>query len=107
MVVILNKPNRPDYSLAKAYCPISLLECTAKLLEKIVTKRVNANIISANLLPMSQFRSCPQHNTINTIATLIHKTQATQQTGNAGALLLFDISGFFNNINPECTTQVF
>jgi hypothetical protein len=57
MVVILNKPNKPDYSLAKAYHPISLLECIAKLLEKIVAKRVNADIISTDLLPMSQFGS--------------------------------------------------
>jgi hypothetical protein len=28
-------------------------------------------------------------------------------TGNAGALLLFDISGFFNNMNPEYITHVF
>ncbi len=25
-----------DYSQAKAYCPISLLECTGKLMEKII-----------------------------------------------------------------------
>jgi len=35
-VVVINKPNKEDYSLPKAYCPISLLECAAKLLEKIV-----------------------------------------------------------------------
>jgi hypothetical protein len=106
-VVILNKPNKPDYSLAKAYRPISLLECIAKLLEKIVTKRVNADIITTDLLPMSQFGSRPKHNAIDAIATLIHKIQATCQTGNVGALLLFDISGFFDNINPERTTHVF
>jgi hypothetical protein len=107
MVVILNKPNKPDYSLAKAYRPISLLECVTKLLEKIVAKRVNEDIISADLLPMSQFGSQPKHNAINAITTLVHKIQATRQTGNVGALLLFDISGFFDNINPEHATQVF
>jgi hypothetical protein len=105
--VILNKPNKPDYSLAKAYRPISLLECIAKLLEKIVAKRVNADIISADLLPMSQFGSRPKHNAIDAVATLVHKIQATRQTGNVGALLLFDISGFFDNVNPERATQVF
>jgi hypothetical protein len=106
-VVILNKPNKPDYSLAKVYRPISLLECTTKLLEKIVAKRVNANIISANLLPMSQFGSRPQYNALDAITTLTHKIQATRQTGNVGALLLFDISGFFDNVNPDQATQVF
>jgi hypothetical protein len=75
--VILNKPNKPDHSLAKAYRPISLLECITKLLEKIVAKRVNTDIISADLLPMSQFGSQPQHNGIDAVATLVHKIQAT------------------------------
>jgi hypothetical protein len=47
-------------------------------LEKIVAKRVNADIIFANLLSMSQFSSRPKHNTIDAIATLVHKIQAIQ-----------------------------
>ena len=31
-VVVIPKPQKPDYSLAKAYHPISLLECHGKLL---------------------------------------------------------------------------
>jgi hypothetical protein len=56
-VVILNKPNKPDYSLVKSYRPISFLKCTTKLLKKIVAKRVNTDIITADLLPMLQFSS--------------------------------------------------
>jgi hypothetical protein len=44
---------------------------------------------------------------MDAITTLVYKIQATQQTGNMGALLLFDISSFFNNVNPERATQVF
>jgi hypothetical protein len=64
-------------------------------------------IISANLLSMSQFSSRPHHNAIDAVATLIHCIQAMRATGNAGALLLFDISGFFDNVNPEHITHVF
>ena len=39
-VVVLAKPQRPDYSMPKAYRPISLLECCGKLLEKIVASRL-------------------------------------------------------------------
>jgi hypothetical protein len=35
-VVIINKPNKPNYNAPKAYQPISLLECATKLLEKIM-----------------------------------------------------------------------
>ena len=38
LVVVVPKPNKPNYSLPKAYRPISLLECCGKLLEKIVAK---------------------------------------------------------------------
>ena len=38
LVVVIPKPNKPNYSLPKAYRPISLLECCGKLLEKIVTR---------------------------------------------------------------------
>jgi len=72
IVVVLNKPNCPDYSQVKAYCPISLLECVGKLMEKIVTKWVNCDIELANLLPMSQFRSWPHHNATDAVATLVH-----------------------------------
>jgi hypothetical protein len=99
-VVVINKPQKPDYSVPKAYQPIALMECIGKLLEKIVAKRINADIEHFNLLPMSQFGSRPHHSTINTVATLVHKIQGMRATRHAGTLLLFDILGFFNNINP-------
>jgi hypothetical protein len=71
-VVILNKPNKPDYSHAKAYHPISLLECTAKLMKKIIAKQVNNDIDKFALLSTFQFGSHPKHIAIDTIATLVH-----------------------------------
>jgi len=56
-IVVINKPQKPDYSVPKAYWPIALMECVGKLLEKIVTKRINADIERFNLLPMTQFGS--------------------------------------------------
>jgi hypothetical protein len=60
-IIMVNKPNKPDYSISKAYYPIALMECTGKLLEKIVTKCININIKEFDLL-MTQFGSCPHHN---------------------------------------------
>jgi len=105
-VVVLNKPNCPDYSLAKVYRPISLLECAGKLLKKIVAKQLNHDILMHNLLPITQFRSCPHHTTTDAVVVLIHCIQATCTTDNAGALLLFDISGFYDNLHLGRLTQV-
>ena len=106
-IVVINKPQKPDYSLPKAYRPISLLECTGKLLEKIVTNKVNSDIQTYDLLPMGQFGSRPHHNAIDAVATLVHRVQHTSAIGNVGALLLFDISGFFDNLNPDRTANIF
>jgi hypothetical protein len=75
------------------------MECIKKLLKKIVAKWINIDIKHFNLLLMSQFRSQPHHSTIDTVATLIHKIQGTCATSHAEALLLFNILGFFDNIN--------
>ena len=100
-IIILNKPNKPDYSVPKAYRPIVLMECMGKVLERIVAKRVNNDIEAYDLLSMSQFSSRPAHCAVDAVATLVHRIQATRATNHAGALLLFDISGFFDNVNPE------
>jgi len=107
MVVVLNKPNKPNYNQAKVYQPISLLECISKLMEKIIAKRVNIDIDVHKLILMTQFRSRPHHNMINAITTLVHWIQATYATSYTGALLLFNISGLFNNVNTRQITQVF
>jgi hypothetical protein len=41
LIVIIPKPGKLDYTLAKAYCPISLLECCGKLLEKVVASQLS------------------------------------------------------------------
>jgi hypothetical protein len=102
---MIKKLDKPDYSLPKVYCPISLLECSGKLLKKVIAKWFNWEIEHHHLIPMTQFGSCPHHNVVNTVATLVHYVQVTRAMGTTEALLLFDISGFFNNINPAYTTH--
>jgi len=78
-VVMLNKPKKLDYGVPKAYHLITLMECTGKLLEKIIAKRLNTDIQNFDLLPMTQFGSWPHHNTMDAIATLVHKIQVLEQ----------------------------
>jgi hypothetical protein len=35
-MVVIPKPNKPDYSTIKAYYPIALLNCLGKILEKLM-----------------------------------------------------------------------
>jgi len=55
---------------------------------------------------MTQFGSRPYHTATDTVAVLIHRIQATHTTNHTGALLLFDILGFYDNLHPGRLTQV-
>ena len=106
-VVILPKPGKPDYSVAKAYCPITLLECCGKLLEKIVASCILHDNLVHQLIPSSQFGSCDYSCTVDAAMCLTHNISDTLKSRNMGALILFDIQGFFDNIHPGRLVKVF
>ena len=60
-VVIIPKPHKPDYSLPKAYRPISLLECQGKLLEKVIARRLAFHDEMTGWMGRFQFGSRRHH----------------------------------------------
>lgn len=55
VVVVIPKPDKPDYTQPKAHRPISLLETMSKLLEKIIAQRFQHDIVEHELIPTTQF----------------------------------------------------
>ena len=107
-IVPIPKPNKPDYSVPKAYRPVSLMECTGKLLEKVIAKRITNDISHyPDILPSNQFGSRPQYSTTDAALALVHRIQATRSSGYHAALILFDISGFFDHIDANRTRDIF
>ena len=107
LVVVIPKPAKPDYSLPKAYHPISLLECCGKLLEKIIAKCILSDIHFYDILSPTQFGSCDYHCAVNAALCLVHNAQATVWASLVASVVLFDISGFFDNINILRTIHIF
>ena len=105
-VVIIPKPNKTDYSAAKAYRPVSLLECFGKVLEKIVANRFVSDSNLHDILPPSQFGSRPYHLATDACTLLRYKASTTIASGCIGGTLLFDISRFFDHLDPSFTSQV-
>jgi len=97
-VIPIPKPNKSDYSLPKAYRPISLLECCGKLLEKIMATRTLSDLNHFNLLPAGQFGSRNGHCAVDAAFTLTHTAEQGLASDHPTATLLFDIQGFFDNI---------
>jgi hypothetical protein len=102
-MVVIPKPHKPDYSLAKAYRPISLLECTGKLLEKVVANCLGADERLHNLIGPSQFGSRKYHSAPDAATLLRYKAEMTIRSGNVGGVLLLNISRFFDHLNPATT----
>jgi hypothetical protein len=57
--VVIPKPNKPNYSNAKAYRPIALLNCLGKVLEKLMATGLSSMSKSHNLLHPDQIGGRP------------------------------------------------
>jgi hypothetical protein len=51
VVCVVPKPNRADYTFAKNFHPISLLECLGKLLEKVVARLIYRDMDKHQIVP--------------------------------------------------------
>ena len=93
--------------MAKNFCPISLLECLSKLLEKVVTKLIYRDMSKHALVPTTQFGGRNASSALDAGLTVLHDIQMAHHTGLRSGILLFDIQGFFDNINHGCLIKVF
>ncbi len=74
--IILPKPNKPDYSIPKAYRIISLLNCIGKVLEKVFANRLGYLANVESLLDDSQLGGRQQHSAIDTAFLLLYHIES-------------------------------
>ena len=101
LVVVIPKPDRADYSQAKNYWPISLIECMSKLIEKGVSKRLLYDVDKHHLIHTTQFGTRAHSSTLDTGLTLMHDVQSAMRAKHKCTALLFDIKGFFDNVHKN------
>ena len=106
MVCIIPKPGQADYTVPKNFQPISLLKCMGKLVEKTVARLMYQEIIQWELVLTNQFGSCMASSTVDTGLCLVHNMQNVHAAGLRTGICLFDISGFFNNVNHLRLSQL-
>jgi hypothetical protein len=106
VVVVIPKPDRPDYTQAKAHRPISLLETMSKLLEKVVAQRMQHDIVAEELIPTTQFGGRRHSSCLDAGLTLLHDVQAAHSAGLKCGIVLFDVKGFFDHVNHARLVQV-
>lgn len=72
-IVTLRKPGKADYTLPKAFRPISLLPTISKGLEAAVAARLSFITETYNLLPSNHFGAKPRRSAEQALNVLVEK----------------------------------
>jgi hypothetical protein len=113
--VILKKPQsaKPpyrNYALPKAYRVISLLNCLAKVMEKIIARRLAVIAEFKTLLHIHQIGGRRQKSAINAVMVLIQKMQAnwrTRKRGSITSVLTLDIKNAYPTVRAAPFAKIY
>ena len=97
--VIIPKPNKPDYSIPKAYRPIALLNTMGKLLTKILANRLQHDAAQYGLLHREQFGGIQGHSTIDAGLVLTDFISEHRERGWHTSVCALDIAQFFPSLS--------
>ncbi|KAI5115681.1 hypothetical protein M0805_005481 [Coniferiporia weirii] len=104
-VVMLRKPNKKDPFSPQSYCPITLEETLGKLLEKIITNRLQFLTNEENWLPPNQYGGCQGHSVYDASQHLLQIVEHAHSKGLVCSILVVDIQGFFDSVHPALLHQ--
>lgn len=100
-IVVLRKPNKPDYSKPKAYRPLPLLRTISKGLEAVIAKRLSCLAEKYRLLPGNHFGRRPNRSAKQILNLLVEKIHEAWRAYRVLSLESFDVQGAFNGVHPS------
>ncbi|EKV16962.1 Transposon I factor, putative [Penicillium digitatum PHI26] len=101
----LKKPNKGDYTIAKAWRPISLLATLGKVLESVVAERISHAVETHGLLPTSHFGARKQRSAEQALLFLQEQIYAAWRGRRVLSLISFDVKGAYNGVCKERLIQ--
>ena len=99
--VVIPKPNKNNYNSPKSFQPIVLLNTTGKLIEKVISNRLQFHLSANSFLDSHQFRGIWQRSTTDVGIYLIHLIRAGWLRQCHTSILAFDIAQFFPSLNHQ------
>jgi hypothetical protein len=96
--VVIPKPNKPDYGIAKAYRVITLLNCLGKVVEKVAANAIAEQCERRQLLHDGQFGCRKRRSAIDAVGRLMKRVEEAWGRGNTAAVLLMDVKGAFPHV---------
>ncbi|KAF8692346.1 hypothetical protein AX14_002571 [Amanita brunnescens Koide BX004] len=104
--VIIPKPNKPDYSVPKAYRPIALLNTLGKLLTKILANRLQHDAAEFGLLHRDQFGGIQKHSTIDAGLSLVDFISEHRERGWHTSVCAIDVAQYFPSLSHGVMTRI-
>ena len=104
--VILPKPGK-DHTIPKGYRIITLLNCLAKVSEKIIATRLSylaenpCQHANTQVLDNHQMGGRKQRSAIDAVMNLVHDAQIAYNNGNTLTCLMMDVKGAFDHVSLE------
>lgn len=95
--IVLKKPGKPRYDLAKAWRPIALLNTMGKVLTALATEDMVEMCEKHSLLPAHHFGGRPGRTTSDALHTLTTKIKRAWGKGKVVSALFLDIEAAFPN----------
>jgi ribonuclease HI len=95
--VVLRKPGKPRYDIAKAHRPIALLSTVAKVLTALVADDISRLVELHQLLPPTHFGGRPGRTTTDAISYLVQRIKKAWRGSQVASVLFLDVEGAFPN----------
>jgi ribonuclease HI len=95
--VVLRKPGKPNYEMAKAHRPVVLLSTVAKVLTALVAEDMTRLVEHHNLLPKTHFGGRPGRTTTDAIHLMVDRIKEAWRNGQVASVLFLDVEGAFPN----------
>ncbi|EAQ88752.1 hypothetical protein CHGG_05371 [Chaetomium globosum CBS 148.51] len=104
-IIPLKKPGKEDYTIAKAWRPISLLATLGKVLESVIAERLSHVVETYGLLPTNHFGARKQRSAEQALVFLQEQIYTAWRGRKIVSLIRFDVKGAYNGVYKERLVQ--
>ncbi|CAB4040267.1 Retrovirus-related Pol poly from type-1 retrotransposable element R1 [Paramuricea clavata] len=100
-VIYIPKPGKPDYGVARAFRPITLINVVFKFLERVIYWHLQTSVFSTHPLHRNQFGFRKGRSTESALSKLTGIIESAFQNKQFAIGVFLDIQGAFDNARPE------
>jgi hypothetical protein len=99
--IVLRKPGRTDYTIAKSYRPVVLLKTLGKPLSMAVAEDITYIAEKHQLLPPQHFGARPGRSAVDAVHVMVKYIKDAWRVGKVVSALFLDVKGAFPSVDTD------